>query len=159
MFVPIEQAAWPAVGEVRDLRVSVNAPVLLGPGPEPRPTRAALGWLPVGQGAVVRLWMRDDGERPGREAEPAAVRSFDLPESPLGPAARADALERAERFLGGLGFLFPEAAAETSEESKRASDPGPAAPGAAVPTADVPSAVRADVRLTKFRRRGPAAAP
>jgi len=181
MFIPMDQAAWPAAGEVRDLRFSLNAPVLLGSGPAPQPTRAALGWLPVGSGAVVRLWLRADGA-------PEAVRGFELPESPLGPAARAAALERAERFLAGLGFLFAEGAPaeapgmdlttlRTSDPDPapvtlRTSDPDPApvtlrtsdpdpAPviGAAARAAGVATAVRADVRLTKFRRRGlPAAA-
>ncbi|HKJ25620.1 MAG TPA: hypothetical protein VKB65_12410 [Myxococcota bacterium] len=169
MFIPMDQAAWPAAGEVRDLRFSLNAPVLLGSGPAPQPTRAALGWLPVGSGAVVRLWLRADGA-------PEAVRGFDLPESPLGPAARAAALERAERFLAGLGFLFAEGAPAEAPgmdlTTLRTSDPDPApvtlrtsdpdpAPviGAAARAAGVATAVRADVRLTKFRRRGlPAAA-
>ena len=152
MFVPIEQAAWPAAGEVRDLRFSLNAPVLLGPGDGASPTRAALGWLPAGPGAAVRLWLRADGA-------PQAVRAFDLPECPLGPAARATALERAERFLAGLGFLFPEVAVpQRLGGNPRTSDPDPEAePAACESAADHASAVRADVRLTKFRRRGPRA--
>jgi hypothetical protein len=186
MFVPIEQAAWPTPGEVRDLRVSLNAPVLLGPGTAPEPTRAALGWVPSGEGAVVRLWLRADGapEAPA-DGAPAAVRGFDLPEAPRGPAARASALERAERFLAGLGFLFADDAADATgagadptgaeagrnaspggpsaslapgASNSRTSDPDPAAePGAAASAAAVATAVRADVRLTQLRRRGPAA--
>jgi len=167
MFTPIEQAAWPAAGEARDLRFSLNAPVLLGAGEAPQPTRAALGWLPAGSGAVVRLWLRADGA-------PQAIRGFDLPDRLLGPSARASALEQAERFLAGLGFLFAEASApaETLPEpqlrsaprapnpSPRTSDPGPAADrDAAGSPVDAAAAVRADVRLTKFRRRGPHAAP
>ena len=163
-FTPIAQAAWPAAGEARELRFSLNAPVLLGPGTEAQPTRAALGWLPARAGAVVRLWLRADGA-------PQAVRAFDLPERLLGPSARASALEQAERFLAGLGFLFPEAPApvETPPELdfpmiSRMSGPSPVAPrdaaglpadAAAAARADLRLAVRVDLRLTKFRRRGP----
>jgi len=132
MFTPIEQSAWPAAGEARELRFSLNAPVLFGPDETPRATRAALGWLPAGSSAVVRLWLRPDGA-------PQAVRGFDLPDPPLGPAARARALEAAERFLAGLGFLFP----------SRTPDPDP--------EPDPGTAVRADVRLTRLRHRGPRA--
>lgn len=161
----MEQAAWPAAGEVRDLRFSLNAPVLLGTGPTALPTRAALGWLPRASGAVVRLWLRADGA-------PDAVRGFDLPEAPLGPAARAAALERAERFLSGLGFLFAEGASLSALRGQgaameptapaltnpRTSDPDPAAETVApAPAEGAATAVRADVRLTKLRRRGPPA--
>ena len=166
MFTPIEQAAWPAPGEARELRFSLNAPVLLGTGAPARPTRAALGWLPAGSGAVVRLWLRTDGA-------PQAVRGFDLPGRLLGPSARTSALEQAERFLAGLGFLFPEVArgaelpfdptfttlTTAGAPSPRTSDPSPAAEGdAAGSPADAAAVARADVRLTKFRRRGPRAA-
>lgn len=160
MFIPIQQARWPAAGEVRDLRFSLNAPWLLGSGPAPQPTRAALGWLPTGSSAVVRLWLRADGA-------PEAVRGFDLPDAATGPAARAEALERAERFLGGLGFLFSERSSSPActagpeapgSTTLRTSDPDPAAEsGGAATTARVTTAVRADVRLTPFRPRGPSA--
>jgi len=145
MFVPIQQATWPTTGEVRELRFSVNAPVLLGPGGAAQPTRAALGWLPDGPGAVVRLWLRSHD---GRE-----VRGFDLPGRPPGPSARAAVLERAERFLGGLGFLFAPARAP---ETSRTSDPGPGPdPDAAPHGAAVATAARADVRFPLFCRSGP----
>lgn len=126
MFVPLEPARWPEAHEVRDLRISLNAPVLLGhsePSDPPvrlghsersdpvrlghseraRATRAAVGWLPAdGERAAVRLWLRSE-----RDARPT-VRAFELEARPLGPSARAHALETAERFLAGLGFLFPE---------------------------------------------------
>jgi hypothetical protein len=144
MFVPLEPAAWPAPGEVRDLRVSLNAPVILGGAAGAEPTRAALGWLPgPGPASVVRLWLRP-------ERDPAAVRAFEVPERPLGPAARATALERAETFLAGLGFLFDAAGAEAQEPWT--SDPDPAPEPAARPAADYAAAVRADVLLTRFRR-------
>lgn len=153
MFVPIEQATWPAAGEVRELRVSLNAPVLLGPGPGAWPTRAALGWLPDGPGASIRLWLRADGA-------PRPVRAFDLPEAPLGPAARAAALERAERFLTGLGFLFPTASEPRrlrggGPSHSRTSDPDPeeARPVASRP----PAAVRAGVRRSQRRGSEPSA--
>jgi hypothetical protein len=154
MFVPIEQATWPAAGEVRELRVSLNAPVLLGPGPGAWPTRAALGWLPDGAGASIRLWLRADGA-------PRPVRAFDLPEAPVGPAARAAALERAERFLAGLGFLFPAASEPRrlrGDEPRhpRTSDPDPE--GARPVASGQSSAVRADVRPSHRSGSGPAAA-
>ena len=187
MFVPLDSAAWPAPGEVRDLRLSLNAPVLLGQGEGTEATRAALGWIPgAGPAAAVRLWLRP-------ERDPGSVRVFELRDRPLGPAARATALERAESFLAGLGFLFaelgdeadfarpvadeadfarpapcverpaapastrtsdPDLSTRTSDPdlSTRTSDPDPAPkPAAARPAAGV--AVRADVRLTKFRPR------
>ena len=187
MFIAIEHTSWPAPGEVRDLRLSLNAPVLLGPGTSVEPTRAALGWLPAGSGSVVRLWLRAD-------RAPQSVRCFALPESLLGPADRAMALERAERFLAGLGFLFPEAPDSTRTPEFSFSDPlrglsspssmtgssfetgsgstsassskglhrDPAAeveyPGPVAPVlttrVEVAGAVRSDVGLTKFRRRG-----
>jgi hypothetical protein len=168
MFVAKEQAAWPAEGDARDLRFSLNAPVLLGAGSTALPTRAALGWLACGSGTVVRLWLRAEGA-------PEPVRAFDLPEAPLGPAARTAALERAERFLAGLGFLFAEGASTPALEPDRA-PLGPAAPGpvattlrtadpdpapetvAPAPAVGAATAVRADVRLTQLRRRGPPAA-
>jgi len=183
MFIPIEQAAWPAEGEVRDLRVSLNAPVLLGAGDGAHPTRAALGWLPAGPGASVRLWLRADGA-------PRAVRAFDLPECPLGPSARARALERAERFLVGLGFLFPEIqpprrlrpparghgagvpdpdreerVAERGRPSAEATgrlrtpDPDPEARDACGSADATASAVRAGVRFHRTHRPGPPAVP
>lgn len=165
MFVPHEPTAWPEPGGVRDLRVSLNAPVLLGADGAAKATRAALGWLPAREGGDrVRLWLRAEGEA-------GAARAYELPERVAGPAARAKALEGAERFLAGLGFLFGEAELEAlaaapplravlglaaAIETSRTSDPGPdAEPGAAGSTADAATAVRADVRLTKFRRRGP----
>jgi len=160
MFIPVPQARWPAAGEVRDLRFSLNAPRLLGAGPAPQPTRAALGWLPAGSSAVVRLWLRADGV-------PEAVRGFDWSDAPTGPAARAAALERGERFLGGLGFLFSERSSSPARTAgppapgsttSRTSDPDPAAEsGGAATTARVTTAVRADVRMTPFRPRGPSA--
>ncbi len=112
MFVPLEEARWPEAGEVRDLRISLNAPVLLGTRsaeaearPLSDPTRAALGWLPAeGEVSLVRLWLRSES---GAEA----VRAFEFRQRPVGPAARARALEAAENYLAGLGFLFPDAEA------------------------------------------------
>jgi hypothetical protein len=121
----------------------------LGPGPGAWPTRAALGWLPDGPGASIRLWLRADGA-------PRPVRAFDLPEAPLGPAARAAALERAERFLAGLGFLFPAACEPrrlqgSEPPSSRTSDPDPEEARPVAPRQ--PAAVRAGVRPSK--RPGP----
>jgi len=144
MFVPLEPAAWPAPADVRDLRVSLNAPVILGGAAGPEPTRAALGWLPgAGPASVVRLWLRP-------ERDPAAVRAFEVPDRPLGPAARATALERAETFLAGLGFLFDPVA--SGAHLSWTSDPDPALEPAVRPAADFAAAVRADVLLTRFRR-------
>ena len=124
MLIPLEQARWPAPGEVRDLRVSLNAPVLLGSDPGAGPTRAALGWLPLpDEGAIVRLWLRAEPGH-GGEAPDVPVRAFELAEQPAGPAARASVLEGAERFLSGLGFLLSEETADAAEAAGRAAGPG-----------------------------------
>jgi hypothetical protein len=139
MFIPLEPARWPAAREVRDLRVSLNTPVLLGPGAGSGPVRAALGWLPeAGERSVVRLWLRADPDLTAGASDP--ICGFECPDRPVGPAARAATLAAAERFLAGLGFLFDEAdpieplACGVADADRLAAEPAPANPSGGLQT-------------------------
>jgi len=143
MFVPVEHAVWPEPGAVAALRVSLNAPVLVD-GARTVATRAALGfWPDAHSGAVLRLWLRSEpaADRPGNGG--AAVSAYEHAARPPGPAARQSALEHAERFLAGMGFLFEEACDAAWDETCDAPWPLEAAsaalPGAAAPAASAPA--------------------
>ncbi len=123
MFVPLEHASWPVEGTARDLRLSVNSPVLLGADAS-MATRAALGWQEEDGVPALRLWLRP---------ERGPVQGFRWKTRLESPAARQTATEQAEVFLGGLGFLFDEG------------DPRPFEPAGAP--------IRGDLPLSKFRRR------
>ena len=155
MFVPLEQARWPEPGEVRDLRISLNAPILIG-GQSAQATRAALAWTPEGDATCIRLFLRP-------ESTPEAVRGFELGERPQGPAARERSLEAAERFLGGLGFLFGDvecAPIARTPEAVPDALPQPTPSPVDQPAIEIDrAAIREDGPLSKFQRRHPGDRP